>query len=121
MSHIFASLYLGNLQDATEMTDVDLVVNCTPEFPFYAENSKKYRLPFIDDPQDQDKLFSILLDPRLFDDMVNYILNEKKILVHCHAGMSRSPTVVACFMMYYCKYVQKVDYNLNDIGVELLN
>ena len=87
MSYIFYNLYLGNLHDAYNITDVDMVVNCTPDLPFFAANAIKIRVPIVDLPSEQDKLYEIITKTDLFMQMTNAMLQNKKILVR----RSRAP------------------------------
>lgn len=115
MSHIFFNLYLGNVQDASHMLDADLVVNCTHEHPFFATFAKHIRVPINDTPNDQRKLYEIIMNTDIFPQMTEALLQNKKILVHCHAGVSRSASLLACFIMYYCKYVHLQAYDLQSV------
>lgn len=112
MSHVFYNLYLGSLHDAMSMTDADMVVNCTPEMPFFAHNAQQIRVPIVDLPSYSDKLYEIATESDLFQRMASAMLDNKKILVHCHMGMSRSASLLACYIMYYCKQVNKQEFNL---------
>lgn len=53
------------------------------------------------------------VEPKLLDafaTLINaYLTANKKVLVHCWAGMERSPLVVAWWMMKYCKYKRFAD------------
>jgi tyrosine-protein phosphatase len=115
MSHVFYNVYLGSLQDAIEMTDVDIVVNCTTDIPFFAQNAVQIRVPIVDLPSYSNKLHDIVTNTDIFEIMTAAMLQNKKILVHCHAGMSRSASLMVCFIMYYCKNVNKQDYTLEGI------
>ena len=49
---------------------------------------------------------------RYFGECLNFIKGEEKILVHCRAGKSRSPTIVAAYLMWdkKLKYLDALDY-----------
>ena len=113
MSHVFYNVYLGNLQDAIEMTDVDMVVNCTTDISFFAQNAVQIRVPIVDLPLYSNKLYDIITNTDIFEIMTAAMLQNKKILVHgqiifekslifrkVNAGMSRSASLIVCFIMY---------------------
>jgi len=57
----------------------------------FPESFEYLKLP-IDDAMSQD-LFTY------FKDAINFIKNAKVVLVHCAAGMSRSPSMVIAYLM----------------------
>jgi protein-tyrosine phosphatase len=83
----------------------DLVVNCTPSFPFAiaVEKQKQRRVPIEDDPFDSVPLFQIMRDSSLLDEIHELVGMQKKVLVHCLAGVQRSPAVVACYLIKFHK------------------
>lgn len=98
---ILPGLFLGNWQDAQRLTKVGLVVNCSKDIPFFAENSTvPYRIAVDDAPYDVQNLYNLIKDKEVFG-MMDYCLKQgKPVLVHCFAGRQRSAAVMACFLMY---------------------
>lgn len=101
MAHeIISGLYIGNKDDATQ--DIwDFIVNCTPDIPI----SKKYinksiRLDLVDFDGDNDNMIKLL--PYTTEIINNKLKNNKKVLVHCTQGISRSASIVVGYLMRYC-------------------
>ncbi len=102
MSKIYDNLYLGSAQDAEMMKDADLVINCTPDVPFYATKAHHIRLPVQDngDPDQPKILYELISSDYIFELIDTYLANDKKVLIHCVAGMQRSAAVAACYVIY---------------------
>ncbi|CAF1089158.1 unnamed protein product [Adineta steineri] len=103
MTHIIDGLFIGsesNAKNLEELTSENIrhIINVTSHVPLYhSEQCHYYHIP-ADDTQKQN-----LLD--YFDDayrfIQNAIENNEKVLVHCVAGISRSPAIVISFLMRY--------------------
>jgi predicted protein tyrosine phosphatase len=100
MIQILEGLYLGNLEaarDARRLREAGIthVVNCTEELPNYHEGAFTYLALKLADP-----------DPRLhrhFRRVCAFIDEGRKsggVLVHCFAGVSRSPAVVLTYLCH---------------------
>ena len=59
----------------------------------------KYRVPIHDNRSKESDLGMIEHFDNVYDKMKYYIDNDQGVLVHCRAGMQRSATVVALYMM----------------------
>jgi protein-tyrosine phosphatase len=101
ISEIILGLYLSGEEVAMNKEllnekNVTTILNVTSHIPFYHESEFTYhRIPIIDAPsidikQYFDETFKII------DDVIK---NNKSILVHCHAGISRSATIVIAYIM----------------------
>lgn len=101
MSEIIPGLYLGGEEVAKnnkllKKNNVSTILNITIHIPFYHETEFEYhRVPIIDDPsvdikQYFDETFKIIDET---------IRNNKQILIHCQAGISRSVTIVIAYIM----------------------
>lgn len=102
MSEVIKNLFLGNSQDAKDMNNVDMVINCTTSLPFYANNALQIRI-LIEDNGNQDeykKLYDAIEDNLLFEKMDELLKNKKTILCHCMAGQQRSAALIACFIIW---------------------
>ncbi len=76
------------------------IINVTKNIPFYHENSKRIKIEYLNIPVDDLLVEDI---KKHFDKTNEFIEKVKqqngKILVHCQAGISRSPTIVIAYMI----------------------
>jgi protein tyrosine/serine phosphatase len=117
VTEIIPGLWLGNHQSAIDIdflkkNDINFILNCTPNTPFFNEiHSKKslshlqnidtYRIPVNDSLLERDfilmeKYLKIIL-PIL---VKKYTRDKKHILIHCQAGKQRSAIVVAALLKH---------------------
>lgn len=102
---ILNDVAVGNIRAGRNLTDLKMngfsaIVCVIPNLPYPVETYRKngfslFHIP-IDDSPDVDI-------EKWFDDASDFImanrLMQKKILVHCHAGMSRSVSLTCAFLM----------------------
>jgi protein-tyrosine phosphatase len=98
-SEILPNLFVGSEKNAIEADPFDLVVNCTPNVPFYGKTN--IRIPIKDDPFDSVPLFQILRDGSALQTIHDALERGGRVLVHCQAGAQRSPAVVACYLVRF--------------------
>ncbi|CAF0873711.1 unnamed protein product [Rotaria sordida] len=102
MTEILPHIFVGNILDAQTcdrliQNGITHIVNCTPDLPFYWEKKYEYmRVDILDSPSQNIR--------KHFEDFISFIDNALRIktnnvLVHCSAGISRSPTLVLAYMM----------------------
>jgi len=96
------NLWIGSQQDSTNRDaatrhNIGLVVNCTRTLPFKIPNVAKYRVPVDDTPADAP-IMAVHL-PEAVAIIDEHLLDGQGVLVHCHAGVSRSASVVAAYLM----------------------
>ncbi len=103
-NEILPKLWLGNnaaAQDESFLKDkgIETVFNCTKDLPFHPSIRRRYRVP-VDDNLQQEEIRNMELWSW---EIVYKLHNEYKeghpILVHCAAGMQRSPAVIAMFLI----------------------
>ncbi|CAF0920158.1 unnamed protein product [Rotaria sordida] len=134
MTHIIDGLFIGSESNAKNFEELSTekirhIINVTSNVPSYhLDKFHYYHMP-ADDTQRQN-----LLDyfDQAYKFIYNAIKNHENILVHCVAGISRSPAIVISFLMRYAhmnmddayEFVKKkrsiVSPNLNFMGQLLL-
>lgn len=104
---ILPHLFLGNADDAIHFfpPKLGLVVNCTKNVPFFAPdaNVQIIRIPVEDDG---NEVMAIVKHwtPELFEAIVNQIMQEHKVLIHCQMGRQRSAATMAAFLSKTMKW-----------------
>jgi protein-tyrosine phosphatase len=102
---ILNDVAVGNIRAAKNLTElkangISAVICAIPNLPYSTETYKKHGFSVFHIPIDDSPDVDI---ERWFDDASDYImanrLLKKKILVHCHAGMSRSVSLTCAFLM----------------------
>ena len=101
---IIPNLWLGNLKAAQDEVflknaKIQVVVNCTKDAPFHPSIRRRYRIPVDDNLQQQEIRNLELWSFEIVYKMLQEYKEGRPIFVHCHAGMQRSPAVVAMFLM----------------------
>lgn len=104
-NEIIKGLWVGNMissQDANflKKNNIQVIINCTMDVPNRFSSTTEYlRIPLNDSRKqiDIDKMKKFL--PKTVEFLHDrYFKNKKNVLVHCHAGVQRSATVVAAYL-----------------------
>ena len=99
ISQITDNIYLSGVMVAQDINkikeyNISCIVNCTKTIPNYFDITY-LRVP-VDDTSNQNI-------EQYFDETYNFIENcikeNKNVLVHCHAGISRSSTILIAYFM----------------------
>jgi hypothetical protein len=101
---ILPNLWLGNLRAAQDETflknaNIQVVFNATKDAPFHPSIRRRYRVPVDDNLEDEEIRNMELWSYEIVYKMMKEYKEGRPILVHCHAGMQRSPAIVAMFLM----------------------
>lgn len=97
------NLWVGSERDsanaaAAKRNGVTLVVNCTRNLPQPLQGVAHVRVPVDDTPDDADVMLRHLWDAVRHID--THLLRGGGVLVHCYAGISRSASVAAAYLMW---------------------
>jgi len=97
MYRILDRLYLSDFSDAMNAPEGMFIVNCTKDLPMVGRG---IRLPVDDNlaPQSMRRMREYL--PRVISAIDSVRTSGGNVLVHCHAGMQRSPAVIAAYLMH---------------------
>ena len=103
MSQIITGLWLGSFQEATDdkwlrRKNIKNVVNCAIEHDNYFEDvgKIKYLKLAMEDAPDQKLNYAVAKAFRFIESALD---RGESVLVHCHAGISRSASIVIYFLM----------------------
>lgn len=110
---IIKNIYLGNAFNARDYYNlienkIGLVINCTLDINNYfcnKDNLKYYRVSILDNNQS-----SILKYLNETSDLIKDFISkepDKKILIHCFMGSSRSATVLIAYLIKYQNYTRR--------------
>lgn len=113
VSQVLPFLYLGNERDAAELErlrrhNITYVLNVTAHVPQYwhAHGIRYKRIPASDSAQQNLKQY--------FEEAIEYIddarQNGANVLIHCHAGVSRSATITIAYILKHTKLVMSDAY-----------
>ena len=93
MDFILARLAIGDIYDARNISrDITAVLNCTEEHDTSREGILYLKIPLIDFQP---------INPEYIPRAVRWIkevISDNTVLVHCNAGIGRSPSIVVCYL-----------------------
>lgn len=91
--------YVAQNADWLKARDIDTVFNCTKQVPFHPSIPNQYRVPVDDNLQPVEIKNMEAWAPEIAYKIYREYMAGRRILVHCHAGMQRSATAAAFFLM----------------------
>lgn len=111
---ILNDVAVGNIRAGSDLDHlrtqgISVIICAIPILPRSIEDYKKYGMSLLHIPIDDAPEVDI---ERWFDGSSDFIMSNRlmnrKILVHCHAGMSRSVSIVCAFLinLFRCDYVR---------------
>jgi protein-tyrosine phosphatase len=110
---IIPNLYLGDsgFIFETNLQHFELIVNLCPEINSNYSNISYHEIQYIkilDREEDNTKLIHLLEKDNILQKIHKYLCNKKNVMIHCAMGTSRSPSLVACYLIRF------LNYNIND-------
>jgi protein-tyrosine phosphatase len=102
-NQISTFLYLGNIDSLKDQDKFYLVVNCTKHIPLATKCKETIRIPVNDHHTECDNMIKFMNTTHVLEKIHNCRMNNKPVLIHCHAGMQRSAAVLACYLIHFYK------------------
>lgn len=96
---IMPYLWLGNYNDSVYIPhNIQVVVNCTSDVPFFHTNVVNLRIP-INDKIDEFDIVNLWDSTDAFDDILKSMFFRKNVMFHCKDGYDASASSIVAFLM----------------------
>ena len=99
---ILSHLYIGDMKSLETASLFGFIVNCTRHIPLLS-TVESIRIPVHDHRSETSNLMKAVEDTQVLEKIHKARLKGQNVLVHCHAGIQRSCTIVAMYLMKYHK------------------
>jgi hypothetical protein len=102
LCEIIENLYIANYYGATVSPKNCYIVNCTANLPMVREQGIQFNLDENGTPESIQRMLDALHEavPKI-QHQISY---NVPVVVYCHSGLQRSPTIVAGYLMKYHEY-----------------
>lgn len=101
MDEVIDNLFVGSASSVSSIIHFSLVVNCTRDIRFPKYETKCIRVPVDDSPDNTNLFIEYIQGHQVLEQIHEALTNNRRVLVHCYAGINRSCSVVACYLMKY--------------------
>ena len=101
---VLPNLWVGSAGDASNSQfmkrhTIDIVVNCSRDIPFSFPTAVECVRVAVHDHPSENLVFLRRL-PEVMKIIDKHMIAGGSVLIHCYAGISRSSTVAAAYLMY---------------------
>ena len=107
---ILNNVYLSNYKDSINNeyindNNIKVIINCSKNLPFINNNNIiKIRISINDDLSKQSNIDLFKYLNNITTIMNKYTKQNYNILVHCYAGIQRSPSIIAAYLIRYYNF-----------------
>jgi predicted protein tyrosine phosphatase len=92
--------YLGGIPEIYKDLGVEVVVNCVADSPINYDGIEILQIPFRDSTSWPEFLVT-KLELKRWIKSIHALLDQRDVLIHCHAGMNRSALITVLYLWEY--------------------
>ena len=106
---ILNNIYLSNYKESIndnylDYNNIKVIINCSKDLPFNKNNYIKYRLSINDDLSKKSNIDLYKNLNNITEIIHLYTKKNYNILIHCYAGIQRSPSIIAAYLIRYYNF-----------------